>query len=347
MVFKITEIYPEYKTQDKMQNPTLQNKHVQQDGFVFSKNTTVIDSELQNDINKSIEFFKSAKKLQDDVDRFDLKSKENIDASRKALYALSPLPPLRRISSLPDSIENDNLPRAAGLLGLAAANFSGDMREIGKASTELFGKKSISKVITNPNNIYQHPLSFFRGTFLEFLPDKFNWLNKIDKTLYDVIYETKFSNTRFGNVLKKFLNVNIKDFRPINKDEFNFLNIFKKTKVINPEATYITAYKSSLTGRVLLRIPVIGLAAMSLLEMPAIIKSAKTGETKNEKAKSFIKQICKSAGYVALVTAGIAVAGAAFVTAGTAASLIGMAIGSTIGIIASKTLNKQIDKIIA
>ena len=331
MVLKITEIYPEYKMPDKMQNTVLYDKHMKQERTVFSKNMIIIDSELKNDINKSREFVKAAKELQDDIDRFDLKSKENkenIDTSRKALYALSPLPPLRRISSLPDSIENNNLPRAAGLLGLAAVNLPGDWREIIRAGDDLkniFTTKNISSVSSEA----QRPLKFLKGTFLEFLSVKFKWLDKMDKTLY---------RTKFGGFLKNSLNI-----------KESGLEFFKNTGLGATSQTgrkFEGNYFSKLTGKALLRVPVIGLAAMSLLEMPALIKSAKKGETINEKAKSFVNQLCKSIGYITLVTAGIAVAGAVFVTAGTAASLIGMAIGSTLGLIASRQVNKQIDKII-
>ena len=335
MVLKLTEIYPEHTGQSKTQNTVLHDRrvneldksspslksrlssffftsasHVEKEGIVFNKNT-VIDSELH-----------------DDIDRFDLTNKKNIDVSRKALYALSPLPPLRRISSLPDSLENNHLEKAAGLVGLAAVNLPGDWREIVRAGGDLkniFTTKKLSSISSNA----QRPLTFLKGTFLESLSVKFKWLDKIDETLY---------NTKFGNYLKNFLNIKESGF-----EHFKNTGYGAKSQA---GIKFGGNYFSKLTGRALLRVPVIGLAAMSLFEMPAIIKAAKKGETANEKAKSVVKQLCKSIGYITLVTAGIAVAGAVFVTAGTAASLIGLAIGSTLGLIASRQVNKQIDKII-
>ncbi|NLF83533.1 MAG: hypothetical protein GX568_06085, partial [Candidatus Gastranaerophilales bacterium] len=99
-------------------------------------------------------------------------------------------------------------------------------------------------------------------------------------------------------------------------------------------------------GKSLLRINIIGLGLSCLFELPAIIYSARKGDSFGEKTKSVIKQSLKSVGNVALITGGITMTGALFFSGtGFTASLLGMSVGSTLGILASKGLNKIIDKI--
>jgi len=72
------------------------------------------------------------KKLNTDIDRLD-KTASSHTFAQNALYALSALPPARRICSLPDSLDDKNYARAGLLVGMAAANFPRDLREMGLA----------------------------------------------------------------------------------------------------------------------------------------------------------------------------------------------------------------------
>jgi len=257
-------------------------------------------------------------RLKEDIDRLETRAnqtKEHSNTDQALLYALSPLPPARRIGSLPDTMEEKNYPRAGLLLGMAAANFPSDLREIGIA-------------IKNPfqNNPFQHELSFFRGTFLKKLFEN-PFVQKIDKTLF---------STKFGEKIMDVLKVEIEDFKAVKgPTSITTLNSYK----------FAGSGIKKLIGNSLLRIPILGIACTSILEMPAIIKSVtKTNGTVLDKGKSLGKQLIKSAGYIGLSTVAIALGGALLFPHGAVLGLIGMGIGSSIALIASKALNKQVDK---
>jgi len=152
---------------------------------------------------------------------------------------------------------------------------------------------------------------------------------KVDNSLY---------NTRFGELVKKGLNVTE--------------DLSKSNSVKGIGIKQLRTYEfsgnclSRLAGRTLLRIPVIGLIASSLLEASALVKSIQKEGTFFDKTKSFINQFCKSAGYVGITNATIALAGAALLPYGYIAALVGMGVGSSLSLVMSKSLNKQIDKII-
>ncbi|HSA05709.1 MAG TPA: hypothetical protein P5556_00860 [Candidatus Gastranaerophilales bacterium] len=255
-------------------------------------------------------------KLKEDIDRLDCKTNPHSHTDQALLYALSPLPPARRIGSLPDTLEEKNYLRAGLLLSMAAANFPGDLREIGIAIKNPFQKNS-----------FQHELSLFRGTFLKrFLDNPF--IEKIDKTLF---------STKFGEKIMDTVKIEIDDLKSI--------------KGPTPK-TVLKAFKFSgngvqkLIGNSLLRIPILGVAFGGLLELPAIIKSVTdTKGSALEKGKSLSKQLIKSAGYVGLSTLAIGIGGALLFPHGAILGLIGMGVGSSIALVASKALNKQVDKL--
>ncbi len=260
-------------------------------------------------------------KLKEDVDRFDKK------AQQAFLYALSPIPTARRLSSLPDSIEENNLTRAGLLTGMAAASFPGDFREMGLAFRE--GRNIFKDGLSAIDYKGQHSSTLFKGTFLEGLTQKYGWLKKTDKTLY---------STEFGKYLRNLFHLEI---------ESEILKTSSKPAIggkIMPKFMFKGNYFQKLAGRTLMRIPVLGLIASSILEVPAIMNSVtKTDGNVLDKAKALGKQLIKSAGYVGFVNAGIAIVGAALIPYGYIAALIGMGIGGSLGLIASKELNKKID----
>ncbi|OGI04545.1 MAG: hypothetical protein A2Y25_10080 [Candidatus Melainabacteria bacterium GWF2_37_15] len=275
-------------------------------------------------------------RLKEDIDRLETRANETNKHShtdQALLYALSPLPPARRIQSLPDTFKEDNWPRAGLLLGMAVANFPRDLGEMRRAWDE--GANIIKNGIANtPFSDAQRPFHLLRGTVAEKSAKKYpkfkrvyDSLNKFDETLY---------NTKFGKFFRKLFNIEecgIKKFNSTGMGTSKELG-----KLFNGN------YGQKVIAKSLLRVSRLSLATSVLLEIPALIKSATAGETVHEKAKSFTKQLCKSAGYVALVTGGIAVAGA-MVAPSLIASLVGMGIGASLGLMASKALNKQIDKV--
>lgn len=97
-------------------------------------------------------------------------------------------------------------------------------------------------------------------------------------------------------------------------------------------------------ARALHRIPVISLFLSSAFEIPALIKSAtKTEGNFVDKSKAFCKQLIKSAGYIGFTTTTISIMGALTFPISATTGLLGMALGSFIGLKASKWLNKTID----
>jgi len=297
MVLQIAQFNPAFRSQDRREHsvPVLHEKRVNPDRRQSSRSLF--------DLHK----------LKEDVDRLDKSTQQ------KLLYALSPLPPARRISSLPDTVENKNWSRAGLLAGMAAANFPGDLREMGLAFKNPFAKRP-----------YQHEMSFFKLTLLDKLPKKYPWLSKMDKT---------FFSTGFGKFVRKKLNIGI-DLSDIGKIE----DACTKTPLKGYK--YTGNFLQRTLGRAMHRLPVIGLFATSALEIPALITSiTKTKGNIWDKTRSFGKQLIKSGGYIGFTTAAITIAGAITFPCSALLGLIGMAAGSTLGLIASKKLNKLVDGI--
>ena len=84
------------------------------------------------------------------------------------VYALESLPPVRRIASLPDKIQNNDYIPALGLASLALINLPEDVRDIKSAGEQIstFLKGGKYQGGYDYKN-YQHDFSFFRGTILE------------------------------------------------------------------------------------------------------------------------------------------------------------------------------------
>ncbi len=323
MSLQIAQFNPEYRSWDRRQNsaPIAQERRLNTD----RRNKSAFTSTNGNQES----FFN---KLKNSVDNLD---KQTSGKQQALLYALSPIPTARRISSLPDTLEDKNHSRAGLLLGMAAANFPGDLTHLSRAAGELKniykeGFKSISK------NEVQRQLAFVEGTLFEKLLYKINSpllqtsIENIDKTLYD---------TKFGVLIKKVFKVKEKSFAQIKGVGFAASE--------QDGLIFSGNYFKKLIGKSLLRVSVLGLITSAILEVPAVVNSAtKTKGSILDKFKAFGIQLLKSVGYIGIVSAGIATAGAILNPYGAIAGLVGMAIGSFIGLSVSKELNKQIDKII-
>ncbi len=304
----------------------------------FKNNSPAISRELQADIleirNRYERIAKPVERLGADVNKLDLKvnnkypvfgsltaNNDNFSAVKTALGVLSPIPTLRRINSLPDELEDQNYSRAAGVAALAAINIPGDWRELKLAVKNPFVYQG------------QHSSTLAKGTFLNSFIKKNKWLKdflrKFDKTLY---------HTDFGDAIKRFFNVTV-------DSEANSLlkGVGKNTK--NLKIYNFTGDNlSKLVGRTLLRIPILGLAASSLFEIPALIESTQVEGSLWDKTKSFCKQFCKSASHITLVNGAIALGGAMLVPFGFLPALLGMAAGSVIGLYSSQIVREQINK---
>ncbi|MDD3013706.1 MAG: hypothetical protein PHC34_08405 [Candidatus Gastranaerophilales bacterium] len=249
------------------------------------------------------------------------------------MAALSPIVPVRRISSLPDNVEDGNYTRAAGLAALMIVNLPEDGRDLKDSWDQLRGKYTLRYNYKE----YQHTFSFFKGTWLEWLlklPGKIGKniskkLQKADKPLYE---------TKFGEFISNIFNIELGG-KPINIGKAYGRN--KKILAYTFKGTKI----NKLIGRALLRIPLISVVVLSALELPAIFKSFNNCEGYKNRIKSGFKQITKSAIYIISIFTGIGLAGAALAKKGPTGSLIGMGIGAVAGSNVSGLINKQIDKI--
>lgn len=287
-----------------------------------------IDPKIKTDIN----IFKTASEtLQKDIDSLDKKTNQPIQT---LLNIFSPIPPDRRIQSVPDKIEEKNYIGAGLQVGIAAANFPSDMvfmSEAGKEIKDIFTKGVFP---SSQNYAGQRPVSFFKGTLMQPLARKYNFFKNFDNTLYD---------TKFGEFIKKIFKV--ERLAPQADDLFG--SVLANSDDAAEKFLFKGNFLQKTLGTSLLRTSVFGVATTALLEVPAIIRSIT--DTKGsifDKGKALGKQLIKSAAYVGFINAGIALAGAALAPYGAVAGLIGMAIGSTAGLMASKEFSKLTDKIV-
>lgn len=250
--------------------------------------------------------------------------------------ACEALPPVRRIKSLPDQIQNGNGTTALGMAALALINLPEDMRDIEQSAVQIKshikGKPFQTKYDYTE---YQHPFSFFRGTMLD------EWLQKNLKAekqwaLWLANKDNSLDKTNLCRKILKLMNVEVSDTI--------------KTGIKNPLGfnEYATAYSGNflgkLTARAMRRTTLLGLMAMSALEVPKLIHSFNKEHTLKEKAFSTSKQGIKSTINVASIVSGIGYMGALGAKyGGPTGSLVGMGLGAVLGSKLSQQAQKVID----
>lgn len=300
------------------------------------------DSKLNNDIDKIQDTYKAfihnTDQFQSSVNNLDNGALKNKEVTKAVFAALSPIVPIRRISSLPDNVEDGNYARAAGLIGLAIVNLPEDTNDLKSA-----WKQVRTREIPSYYKDYQAPFSFFRGTFLEPLV---NILGKFGAQLHKL--DVALFYTKFGEKLQELLNIDMADtVGTERKVPQIYMDEAGKTSMreIEVEAVKLSGKTlPKLIGRAMLRIPVISVIALSALEIPAIIKSFKKNNALENKFTTGFKQIIKSITYVISMISGIALIGALFAKKGPAYSVLGMGAGSVISAFTSKQVVKIIDK---
>jgi len=244
------------------------------------------------------------------------------------------LPPVRRLSSFSDKINNGNITSAMGLAGLALINLPEDINDIKGAIAQFKGAAPMYDYTK-----LQHPFSFFRGTLLkDFVnpnkaknPELARKILNSDKTI---------AQTNFGRNILKILNVKCVDKVETNIKNIDFTEANQKYVIAN---IYDGGKFGKLTARAMERTTKWGVIALALLQVPIIIKGFCKGGNVSKKADSGINQIIKSGIDVASITAGIGYMGAlGSKIGGSAGSLIGMGAGAVIGSIGSKKLQELI-----
>ncbi|MDD3014745.1 MAG: hypothetical protein PHC34_13675 [Candidatus Gastranaerophilales bacterium] len=338
----ILKLYPQYnqKTDRRQNNVSVDSER--RSGMCRRESTRPsIDLKLIQDINRTKDIFAPFLNAPQ-VQQIQPENKSNTTFRKAVIAALSPIIPVRRISSLPDNIEDGNYVRAAGLVALAGIMLPEDTRDLKDAAKQIF-KCELPKY--DYKNC-QARFSFFRGTVLQPVVNKMGKLGiklySFDKTLYD---------TKIGDYLCKIFNINIDDLYSENtcrKVPKVTLDESGKTivKEVDVYASRINGKSlAKLIGRSLLRIPIISVLALSLLELPLLIKKIKNDDSPKNKFKEGSIQAVKSSINVSFITAGIGLIGALFAKKGPAYSLLGMGIGSVAGAYSSKFIQKGIENI--
>ena len=326
----ILKLYPQFTrlTDRRQQSEPVDSER--RSGEDRRQSQRIVDPELGDDLNK----------IQDTFQSFVHNTEQNKELEKAAFVALSPITPIRRISSLPDNVEDGNYSRAAGLVALAVVNLPEDTRDL-KAAWKQISKGEL------PNydyKEYQHPFSFLRGTLFEPLLGKMGkfgvWLCDQDLPLYD---------TKIGEWLEKIFKFELTDKQSIGrlapwmiKDETgNAILVNWDIKAIKLSGNTL----AKTIGRALLRIPKISALILLGLELPAVIKEISKPKDFKSKITNGTRQIIKSIINVVSILAGIGIGGAILAKKGPAGSLTGMGIGSLGGIYISKQMTKFIDKI--
>jgi len=327
----ILELYPQFtKLTDRRQQSEPVGSE-RRSGEDRRQSPRIVDPKLGVDLDRIQAKFKS----------FVHSTEQDKELEKAAFVALSPITPVRRISSLPDNVEDGNYSRAAGLVALAVVNLPEDTRDL-KAAWKQITKGELPKYDYKE---YQHPFSFLRGTLFEPLLRKMGnfglWLCSNDRTMYD---------TKVGTWLKKIFKLKMdkevaftgrKIPWVIKNEAGNASSVILPLIAIKPIGNPL----AKTIGRALLRIPKLSVIALFLLELPAVIKQTLKPKKLKSKITSGIKQIIKSLMNVTSILSGIGIGGAILARKGPAGSLVGMGIGSLLGIYISKQISRIIDKL--
>ena len=277
--------------------------------------------QLQRDVN-------SVKEQVAQVDSVDEKLEKSFFGS---------IPPVRRVMSLPDKLENGDAVAGLGLASVAVVNLPEDIRDMKSAVQQ--GKAFFNKQVYDaPYDCakYQHDFSFFKGTLLQKYMNKVqtqkakervaNWYSA-DKSLYD---------TKFGEKVKGFLGITN------GKQELSSIKDIFDNEMVVSEILAKNGF-GELTGRAMKRTTKIGAILLGALELPKIFKAMNQGENISEQAGNTVKQTAKSAINVTSVLAGIGYCGAIGAKKYKAiGSLVGMGIGAVVGATASDKIQDMI-----
>ena len=266
---------------------------------------------------------------------------DKTDATDKGLfYALESLPPIRRIASLGDKMNNGDTLPALGLVGLALMNLPEDMRDIKSAAGQIRGlaDKTYQYDPLYNRRTHQHSFSFFRGTWVEKrLHKSIDKGNKFAQKLYEMD-EITLDNTKFGEKIKKLFGIKRIDSQKVDRIK-DFIGIKARAEQFESKI-----FGGEITARAMKRLPLLSVIAVALLEVPKIFKATTKGDTIGEQAGNTAKQTVKSGINATSTLAGIGYGGAIGAKyAGATGSLIGMGAGAVLG----SKLSEKLQGIIA
>ena len=254
--------------------------------------------------------------------------------------AFEAVPTFRRTASLDDKINNGEYAATAGILGYTLVNLKEDWRDVVSAAKQIYSK-------INPNyhydplynrNTHQHAFSATRGMIGEKqLYKKYAEGNPFAQKIMET-GNTTIGDTKFGQLLNKVFKISEVDRHKVDG-----------IKNCQGRKAYAYEFTSSVLGgrtlaRAMKRTTVLGVAVMSALELPKIVKETMEGDNFFEHAENGAKQTLKSAANVTITTAGIAIGGAIGAKhLGATGSLIGMGLGAIAGSKISNQIQNSLD----
>ena len=336
----ILKLYPQYTqtTERRKLNQSVDSERRLEDDRRHLER--FVDPKLNPDITKIQNTYKAfinnTDTFQSSVNNLDKTVNKNKSINKAVFAALCPIIPFRRISSLPDNIENGNYERAAGLVALAGLMLPEDLRDMKDAWDQVIHKKLPIYDFKN----CQVPFRFIRGTLAEAPVNK---MGKNGVQLHG--HDKSFAETKSGETLRKLLKVSFgkpeatgREVPMIVKDGSDYLTRMSKVKAEKLEGPFL----SKLLYRALQRTTVIGAITLSALWIPSIIKAFTKPDNTHDKFTNAGKQSLKASINVTSVLSGIGIIGALGAKKGPAGSVIGMGIGSVIGSFIANRINKNI-----
>jgi len=241
----------------------------------------VVDPKLSPDIAKIQDTFKAfihnTDQYKTNVKTLDNSALKNKEGTKAVFSALSPIIPFRRISSVPDNIENGDYERAAGLVAVAGVMLPEDLRDMKEAWNQVVHKKL-------PNYDYkncQAPFRFIRGTLAE---SPVNKMGRYGYILHE--FDKSFAETKLGKKLRKLLKVTLGKSEATGRKVPQLVQTDLGYKLFN-----IPVFAEKLEGpfigkliyRAMQRTTVIGAIVLSALWIPSIIKAFNKPEKTQDK----------------------------------------------------------------
>lgn len=289
------------------------------------------------------------------------KLKRNTSNFTNVFTILSPIIPVRRVTSVPKKIYDNDYPGAVMTLAVAGILFPEDMRDMRDAVRQLnsiiLSKKLKDHIASKNKKFYddfvnyapkfspkefQVPFSFVRGSLFDDAinkqVNKFGYLmHKFDQPLID---------TGFGKAIQNLLNVKVVAQHETSREVYKILRDETGNyvhKLVHPK-TYALSGSGfgKLICRGLQRATVYGVATLCLANIPSIFKAFTQPKDTKEKFANAGNQTIKTIINVVTGVGGIALGGAFLGALGPLGSVIGMGLGCTLGTIASNIIYKEL-----
>lgn len=290
-----------------------------------------------NDVKDTFEkFSNNAEQVKVKVNDLDSKVVKNKDMVKATLAALSPIISFRRVSSVPDKLDDKDYLGTAGAIAVAGVMLPEDLRDMKDAWNQIVHKELPKYDYKN----CQAPFRFIRGTLAE------KPVNRMGKYgYYAHKFDKSFAETKIGEKIRKLLKVNFgkpeatgRKVPKVIKDESGYSEIMEKVYAEKLEGSFA----GKLIYRAMQRTTVIGAVILAAIGVPSIIKAFKKPEETQDKFANAGKQSLKVSINVASVLSGIGTIGALGAKKGPTGSVIGMGIGSVLGAYIAGKINKNI-----